>query len=194
VVARARRQPELVGRTIADIAAERGVEPLDAACDLLVAEDAAVPVVIHSMCEEDVQTVLRAPFVCIGSDSSAVATSGPLAEGQPHPRAYGCFPRVLARYVRELGVLPLEEAIRKMTGLTASRLRLRERGELREGWFADLVVFDPLAVADAATFDRPHQYAVGIDAVVVNGAVALERGSVADSLHGRVLRRGRDLG
>ena len=193
VIARAHRQPALVGRTVAEIAAERGQEPLDVACDLLVEEEAAVAVVIHSMREDDVQLVMRAPFVSVGSDSSAVATDGPLAEGQPHPRAYGCFPRVLGRYVRELGVLGLEEAIRKMTALTASRLCLRERGEVREGWFADLVVFDPVAVADAATFERPHHYAIGIDAVVVNGSVALERGRVEERLHGRVLRRGRDL-
>ena len=193
VIARTRRNPALVGRTVADIAAERGVEPLDAACDLLIAEDAAVPVVIHSMCEEDVQTVMRAPFVCVGSDSSALATTGPLSEGQPHPRAYGCFPRVLGRYVRELGVLELEDAVRKMTSLTASRLRLRERGEVREGWFADLVVFDPDRVRDAATFERPHQYAEGIDAVIVNGEIALERGRIAERLSGRVLRRGRDV-
>ena len=194
VIARARRHPDLVGRTVAAIAADRGVEPLEAACDLLLEEDAAVPIVIHSMCEADVQTVMRAPFVCVGSDSSAVATDGPLSEGQPHPRAYGCFPRVLARYVRELGVLGMEEAIRKMTSLTASRLRLRQRGELREGWFADLVIFDPLAIADAATFEQPHRYAEGIDAVIVNGVVALEHGRVGGTLPGRVLRRGRDLG
>ena len=193
VIARARRQPQLVGRTVAAIAAERGIEPLEAACDLLVEEDAALPVVIHSMCEEDVQTVMRAPFVCVGSDSAAVAVDGPLSEGQPHPRAYGCFPRVLSRYVRELGVLTLEEAVRKMTGLTASRLRLHQRGEIREGWYADVVVFDPLRIRDAATFERPHQYAEGIAAVVVNGGVALDRGLVGEPLRGRVLRRGRDL-
>ena len=193
VIARARRRPELVGQTIAAVAADRGIEPLEAACDLLVEEDAAVPVVIHSMCEADVEMVLRAPFVCIGSDSSAVAPEGPLSEGQPHPRAYGCFPRVLSRYVRELGVVSLEEAIRKMTSLTASRLRLRRRGALQEGWYADVVVFDPLTITDAATFDRPHQYAKGIAAVVVNGGIALDHGIVREPLHGRVLRRGRDL-
>ena len=190
VIARARTQPELVGRTVAAIAAERGVEPLEAACDLLLREDGAVPVIIHSMCEDDVQTVMRAPFVCVGSDSTAVAPTGPLSEGQPHPRAYGCFPRVLGRYVRELGVLSLEEAVRKMTGLTASRLGLRDRGELRPGWYADLVIFDPGTVHDAATFEQPHRYAVGIDAVIVNGAIALEDGAVREPLRGRVLRRG----
>jgi N-acyl-D-amino-acid deacylase len=193
VIARARRHPDLVGRSIAEVAADRGLAPLAAACDLLLEEDGAVPIVIHSMCEEDVRTVLGAGFVCVGSDSSAVAVDGPLSEGQPHPRAYGCFPRVLGRYVRELGVLPAEEAIRKMTSLTATRLGLRARGEVREGWFADLVVFDPDRVADAATFERPHRYAVGIEAVIVNGAVTLERGRVSDGRHGRVLRRGRDL-
>lgn len=194
VIARARHHRELEGRTVAEIAAERGLDPVDVACDLLVAEDGRVAVVIHSMHEDDVQEVMRASFVCVGSDSSAAAPYGPLSEGKPHPRAYGTFPRILGRYVRELGVLPLEEAVRKMTSLAASQARLRERGTIAEGWWADLVVFDPLTVADAATFDDPHRYPAGIEAVIVNGAVQLADGEVAPELHGRVLRLGRDVG
>lgn len=192
VVARARHHPELAGRSIADVASARGVDPLDAACDLLVAEDGLVDIVIHSMREEDVQTVMRAAFVCIGSDSSAAAPYGPLGEGKPHPRTYGCFPRVLGRYVRELGLLTLEEAVRKMTSLTASRVKLHDRGRIAEGCWADLVVLDPETVADAATFEEPHRYAVGIDAVIVNGHVQLEAGEVDPVFAGKVLRLGID--
>jgi N-acyl-D-amino-acid deacylase len=194
VIARARAHPDLAGRTVAEIASERGVDPLEAACDLLVAEDGTVDIIIHSMCEEDVQEVMSAPFVCVGSDSSAAAQYGVLSEGRPHPRTYGCFPRILGRYVRELGMLTVEEAVRKMTSLTASRLKLRDRGRLAEGCWADVVVFDPLTIADAATFDDPHRYPVGIEAVVVNGRVQLERGEAAPELHGVVLRLGSDAG
>lgn len=194
VIARARQHRELEGQTVAAIAAERGVEPLETACDLLVAEEGRVAVVIHSMHEDDVQEVMRAPFVCVGSDSSAVAPYGPLAEGKPHPRAYGTFPRVLGRYVRELEVLSLEEAVRKMTSLAASQVGLRDRGVVAEGCWADLVVFDPLTVADSATFEDPHRYPAGIDAVIVNGALQLADGEASAGLHGRVLRLGRDVG
>ena len=194
VVSRARRQPELEGRTVAAIAAERRLEPLVAACELLVEEDGYVGIVNHSMREEDVQEVMSAPFVCVGSDSSAAAPYGPLSGGKPHPRAYGTFPRVLGRYVRDLDVLTLEEAVRKMTSLTASRLKLRDRGRVAEGYWADLVVFDPLRVADAATFEDPHRYPLGIETVIVNGTVQLHEGEVEPELHGRVLRLGVDLG
>lgn len=194
VISNAPRQRALQGRSVADVAAERGADPLETACDILVAEEGSVGVVIHSMREEDVQEVMAAPFVCVGSDSTASAPYGQLGEARPHPRAYGTFPRILGRYVRELGVLSLEEAVCRMSGLTASRVKLRERGRIAEGCWADLVVFDPLAVADRATYEEPHRYPEGIDAVVVNGAVQLEAGEVAPEGFGRVLRLGPDAG
>jgi len=133
-------------------------------------------------------------WVAIGSDSRANAPYGPLSFGKPHPRSYGTFARVLGRYVREERVLTLVDAVRKMTGLTASRLRLRDRGIVREGARADLVVFDPATIVDTATYDDPHRYPVGIEQVIVNGAVALDRGETTRERAGRFLRQGRDLG
>lgn len=114
-----------------------------------------------------------------------------MSGGKPHPRCYGTFPRLLGRYVRELGVLSLEEAVRKMTGLPAARLGLSDRGRIKEGAFADLVVFDPDRIADRATFADPHQFPTGIDLVLVNGVVAAEGGRQTEALAGKVLRRGR---
>ena len=138
--------------------------------------------------------VMAKRWVCIGSDSRANAPYGPLSFGKPHPRSYGTFPRVLGRYAREEGVLSLVDAVRKMTALTASRLRLRGRGILRSGAHADVVVFDPLVVADVATYEDPHRYPVGIEHVIVNGGLALASGETARGRHGRFLRLGADLG
>ena len=132
------------------------------------------------------------PWVSIGSDSRANAPYGPLSFGKPHPRSYGTFPRVLGHYARDERVLSLEDAVRKMTSLTASRLRLRQRGLVREGWWADLVVFDPATVIDVATYDDPHRYPIGIDHVIVNGEVALFGGETQAGRHGRFLRLGQD--
>ena len=123
--------------------------------------------------------------------SGAKAPYGPMGQGKPHPRAYGTFPRVLGRYVRELGVLTLEEAVRKMTSLPAGKLGIPGRGVLAENAFADVVVFDPATVADRATFTDPHQYPAGIPYVIVNGVVTVEDGEHTGALAGRVLRRGR---
>jgi N-acyl-D-amino-acid deacylase len=132
---------------------------------------------------------MRWPQTMIGSDASSVAPYGPLGEGKPHPRAYGTFPRVLGRYVRDQGVVTLEEAIHKMTGLPAARLGLSDRGLVRAGAHADLVVFDPATIGDRATFDSPHQYATGIEHVLVNGVPVVEGGEHTGALPGRVLRR-----
>jgi len=148
----------------------------------------------HSMNEDDVRYVMAKPYIAIGSDSSANAPYGPLSFGKPHPRSYGTFPRVLGRYARDEHVLTLEDAVRKMTSLTATHLRLADRGEVRIGAWADLVVFDPQRVADTATYDDPHRYPHGIEHVVVNGEVALEAGETAPGRSGRFLRHGRDLG
>lgn len=181
------------GKSLAEIARERGQEPVEAALDLLLEEELAVGMVRFGMNEEDVRTVMRHPWVMVASDGSALAPYGRLARGKPHPRNYGTFARVLGRYVREQGVLRLETAICKMTGLPAWRLRLWDRGLLRPGCHADLVLFDPERVGDRATFADPHRYPDGIDMVVVNGTVTVEGGHHTGARAGRVLRRGGSL-
>ncbi len=194
VIGRARHHPEYSGRPVADLARAAGKDPLEWTCDALIEHDGAVDIIHHSMSEDDVRYVMRTPWVCVGSDSRANAPHGPLSFGKPHPRSYGTFPRVLGHYAREERVLTLEDAVRKMTSLTASRLRLRDRGVVREGAWADLVVFDAATVIDTATYDDPHRYPRGIAAVIVNGGIALEAGETARSRHGRFLRLGPDLG
>jgi N-acyl-D-amino-acid deacylase len=192
VIARAQKHPEWSGRSVADLAAAAGRDPLEWTCDALVEHDGAIDIVHHSMNEDDVRFVMAKEWVAVGSDSRANAPSGPLSFGKPHPRSYGTFPRVLGRYARDEGVLSLEDAVRKMTSLPASRLRLRDRGVLREGAAADVVVFDPARVADRATYDDPHRYPEGMPYVIVNGAVALDRGEGTAARAGRFLRLGAD--
>lgn len=168
------RDQTVVGRRISQIAAERGEDPWDTYFRLLVDNDGRVGALYHMMSEEDVRTAMTFPWVSVGTDAAAIKPEGELGRGQPHPRAYGTFPRILGRYVRDATLLPLEEAIRKMTGLAAAQLQIRERGELHPGWFADLVIFDPATVVDRATFEQPHQYPVGIRHVIVNGVVTVE--------------------
>jgi N-acyl-D-amino-acid deacylase len=194
VIARARLHPEWAGKSVQQLADEAGRDPLEWSCDALIEHDGAVDIVHHSMSEDDVRYVMAKDWICIGSDSRANAPYGPLSFGKPHPRSYGTFPRVLGRYARDEKVLGLEDAVRKMTSLTASRPRVHDRGVVRKGAWADLVVFDPARVIDAATYDDPHRYPVGIEYVIVNGGVALERGETARERHGRFLRQGRDLG
>jgi N-acyl-D-aspartate/D-glutamate deacylase len=141
------------------------------------------------MDEADVATILRHPATMVVTDAEALAVDGPLSQGTPHPRTYGTYPRVLARYVREQGLLTWEQAIHKMTGLPAARLGLPDRGHLREGAFADLVVLDPDTVADTATYAAPHQYPTGIHHVLVNGRSVVQDGAQTGELPGQVLRR-----
>jgi len=185
--ARVRWDTTLEGRTLQDWAQRRGLAPTPENGALLVLEGMAqggASCVYHVLQEDDVERILRHPLTVVGSDGSL---SQP-GEGHPHPRAYGTFVRVLGRYVRERQVLQLEQAVRKMTGLPAERLGLERRGRLAEGWYADVVVFDPATVADAATFERPHQYAVGVDYVLVNGRFAVDAGASTDVRAGRGLR------
>jgi N-acyl-D-amino-acid deacylase len=194
VIARARHRPEYSGKSVADLAAAAGKDPLEWTCDTLVEHEGAVDIIHHSMNEDDVRYVMRQPWIAIGSDSRANAPYGPLSFGKPHPRSYGTFPRVLGHYARDEHVISLEDGVRKMTGLTATHLRLRDRGTVRPGSWADLVVFEPGAIRDIATFDDPHRYPEGIAYVVVNGGIALESGATTDERGGRFLRLGRDLG
>ncbi len=179
------------GRTLQEIGGMVGKEPVDACLDLLLDENFDVGMVRFAMCEEDVEYVMRHPLVMIGSDATLRATYGPLSSGKPHPRAYGTFPRVLGTYVRERGVLTLEEAVRKMTSFPAQRFQLYDRGLLRPGAYADLVMFDPDTVAELSTYSEPHAYPRGIGMVMVNGVVVIENGEHSGVLPGKVLRRGR---
>jgi N-acyl-D-amino-acid deacylase len=183
VLSSAPRNPAWEGRSIASLAAEWGLEPLAAAQRVLDAEGMNAAVVIHNMSEDDVRTVLRHPSTMIGSDGL------PMLHGKPHPRLYGTFARVLGTYVREQGVLPLEEAVHRMTGLSAERFGLEDRGRLRAGAFADLVLFDPAAIADVATYADPHHPPVGIARVFVNGTEVVRDGAHTGARPGRALRR-----
>ncbi|MDE3193269.1 MAG: D-aminoacylase [Chloroflexota bacterium] len=194
VIARAAKHPEWSGRSVAALAGEVRRDPLEWTCDALVEHDGAIDIVHHSMSEEDVRFVMAKPYVAIGSDSSANAPYGALSFGKPHPRSYGTFPRVLGRYARDEKIVTLEDAVRKMSGLPASRLRLRDRGVLREDAAADVMVFDPARVADVATYEDPHRYPEGIALVLVNGEIALEAGETTPARAGRFLRLGTDAG
>ncbi len=176
------------GMRVADAAKLAGKDPFDFVFDLLVDTSGSVACVYFIMSEDDVKLALIQPWVAIGSDGSALATEGPLRSGVPHPRNFGTFPRVLAKYVREEKVIPLEEAVRKMTSLAASIAQLPDRGAIAPGKWADLVIFDPATVADQATFEQPFAYPVGIDTVIVNGQVVLDEGTHTNARPGQVLR------
>jgi N-acyl-D-aspartate/D-glutamate deacylase len=182
-------RPELAGRTLADIAAASGADPLETALDLLLESEGQAMIVDFCMDERDVATILRHPSTIIVTDAEALAADGPLSLGTPHPRAYGTYPRVLARYVRQQALLTWEQAIHKMTGLPAARLGLRDRGHAREGAYADLVVLDPDTIADTATYAEPHRYPVGIHHVLVNGRFVVQDGVQTKERPGHVLRR-----
>ena len=172
------------GKTIAEIAKTRGQDPASACFGLIYEEGAFVPGVHHTMSEEDVRAVMRMPWVSVGSDGGALNLNYP---GKPHPRSFGTNPRVLGKYVREERVLTLEDGVRKMTSLPAQLLGLKERGLLREGYWADIVVFDPDTVSDTATYENPKQYPKGIDCVLVNGALVIDGGGHTGARPGRVI-------
>ncbi len=181
------------GKTLADVAKTRGAEPLDALLDLLIEDDAYTSVAVFGMSEDDVALALEQPWVSINCDSEGAAPDGILSQTHPHPRAYGTFPRILRKYVREERRLTLEDAIRKFTALAAQRMRLTDRGVLKTGMWADVVVFDPETVTDKATFDAPHQLAQGMEWVLVNGVPVIAEGKATGARPGRVLRRTRRL-
>jgi len=187
MVASCGRRKDAEGKRISEIAASRGVDPLDAAIELIVAEGGKGYMILFQLDERDLRRALTHPAVMIGSDGSALAPYGELAVGKPHPRSYGTFPRVLGEYAREQRVLSLPQAIHKMTALPARRLGLKDRGVVAVGARADLVVFDSRRVSDRATYQDPHQYPAGIEHVLVNGTFVIKDGEHTGSLPGRLL-------
>jgi N-acyl-D-amino-acid deacylase len=176
------------GRRVSEIAAARSMDPVDAVVELLRDARGLASMILFQLDERDLRHALAHPRVMIGSDGSALAAYGELGEGKPHPRSYGTFPRVLGEYAREQRVLSLAQAVHKMTGLPARRLGLKDRGTIRVGARADLVIFDPRDVADQATYEDPHRYPLGIEYVLVNGSFVIKDGEHTGSLPGRVLR------
>jgi N-acyl-D-aspartate/D-glutamate deacylase len=181
--------PEHAGRTLGDIARRRGVEPLDAVCDYVIADRGETRILVASMSDKDVHAISAAPWVTVGSDANSLAASGVTSQGKPHPRSYGTHARLLGPFVRDLRLLTLPAAVHKTTGAAAAALGLRDRGVIREGCWGDVVVFDPGRIADQATYDEPHRYAVGVNTVVVNGEVVIDGGEHTGALPGRVLSR-----
>ena len=176
------------GMRVDDAAKAAGKDPYDFVFELLIAERGSVGCVWFIIDENDLKLAMKQPWVSVGSDGSALATSGPLRAGVPHPRNFGTFPRVLGKYVREEHVIPLEQAVHKMSGLTASQLHITDRGLIKTGLAADLVIFDPATVADRATFTDPFQYPVGIPTVIVNGRVVLDNGRHTGERPGIIIR------
>ena len=179
------KNKEYEGKSILEISKLRGhSDPAETCFDLVVEEDAFVPGVHHTMSEDDVRFVMQVPWVSIASDGGALNLSAP---GKPHPRSFGTNVRVLGKYVRDDGVLTLENAVRKMTSLPAQTLRLKNRGLLKEGYWADVVVFDPNTVSDPATYQNPQQYAKGVPFVLVNGTVVIDGGNHTGARPGKVI-------
>ena len=183
--------PELLplqGKRLSEIAKMWNESAFDALCDLLIRDHAATEVAVFGMSEPDVTLALQQPWVSIDNDSQGTSTEGPLGQQHPHPRAYGTFPRILRKYVREEHKLTLEDAIRKFSALPAGRLRLNDRGVVKEGMWADLVIFDPDRVTDLATFEKPNQLSQGMDDVLVNGVPVILDGKMTGKLPGKVIR------
>ena len=178
----------LQGKTIADISKMWGEDPIDTICDLLIKDNAFTSVAVFGMSEDDVALALQQPWVSIDNDSQGTSPDGLLGREHPHPRAYGTFPRILRKYVREEHKLTLEDAIRKFAALPAQRMRLTDRGALKNGMWADIVVFDPNTIRDRATFEDPNQLSEGMQYVLVNGVTVIDGGKPTNALPGKVLR------
>lgn len=176
------------GKTLAAVAALRGTTPVETALDLVIADDSRVGTVYFLMSEENVRKIIQLPWVAFGSDAASIAPAGAFLNSSPHPRAYGNFARLLGKYVREEKLITLEEAIRKLTMFPATTLKLRKRGMLSRGYYADVVVFDPAKIRDNATFERPHQFATGMQHVFVNGVQVLNNGEHTGATPGRAVR------
>jgi len=178
----------LTGRTLAQVAAMRGTPPEDTAMDLVIEDDSCVGAVFFSMSEDNIRRQIRCPWMSFCSDGGSISAEGVFLRRNRHPRTCGAFARLLGRYVRDEKLIPLEEAVRRLTGLPADNLRLTDRGRLIPGYFADVVVFDPATIRDHATYDRPHQYATGVQEVLVNGVPVIRDGEHTGALPGRVVR------
>lgn len=177
----------LTGKSLAEIAAIRGRDPIETAMDLVIEDDSRVGCVYFTMSEDNVRRQIGLPWVSFCSDSASLAPEGVFLHSNPHPRAYGSFARLLGKYVRDEGLVPLEEAVRRLSALPADNLRLDRRGRLLPGHYADIVIFDPATIQDHATFDRPHQYATGVRDVLVNGVAVLLDGHHTGATPGRVV-------
>jgi N-acyl-D-amino-acid deacylase len=177
----------LQGKTLAQIAQQRGKDAVETLLDLLVEDASGIGTAYFITAEENIRKLVPLPWVSFGSDEAAQAPEGVFLKSLPHPRAYGNFARVLGKYVREEKLLPLEAAVRNLSGLPAANLGLDRRGLLREGYFADVVVFDPRTISDRATYAKPHQYAVGVQHVFINGVQVLKEGEHTGALPGRAL-------
>lgn len=189
MVTRSPNHEEYEGRTVQELAEESGADPYDFAFDLLVEEDCMVGLVIFSISEEDAMHVMKHPLTMIASDSSSICPRGYVGRGKPHPRGYGNAVRFLGTYVRDKGLMSLQEGVRKMTSFPARKIGLKDRGMIREGLAADLVAFDPEKIANTATYQDPHRYPVGVHYVTLNGALVVENGEHKGIYPGKVLRR-----
>ena len=165
----------------------RGKDPIDTAMDLIAEDESRIGTLYFIISEDNIKKELAKPWISFGSDEASQAPEGVFLRSNPHPRAYGNFARVLGKYVRDEKVIPIKEAIRRLSGLPATNLGLDHRGFLKEGMFADVVVFDPATIADRATFEKPHQYAVGVKHVFVNGVQVLSDGEHTGAKPGRAL-------
>jgi dihydroorotase/N-acyl-D-amino-acid deacylase len=177
----------LQGKTIAEIAKAQNKDAIDTIFDLLI-DDPGMSVAVFAMSEQDIAYALKQPWVSVDNDSQGTAPEGILGQEHPHPRAYGTFPRILRKYVREEKLLTLPDAIRKFSALPAQRMRLTDRGVLKQGMWADIVVFDAAAIHDVATFENPNQLSIGMEYVLVNGVPVIEQGKMTNALPGKVLR------
>lgn len=178
----------LTGKTLAEVSKMRGKSPEETAMDLVIEDGSRVSTVYFLMSEENIRKQIALPWVSFDSDAASQSPEGPFLKSNPHPRAYGNFARLLAKYVREEKVITVEEAVRKLAALPAENLKLKDRGRLREGCFADVVIFDPATIQDHATFDRPHQYSTGVRDVFVNGVLVLKDGEHTGATPGKFVR------
>ena len=185
------QNPELLplqGKKLSEVAALWHEDAIDTLCDIVIKDKAFTSVAVFGMDEPDVKLALQQPWVSVDNDSSGTAPEGLLGTEHPHPRAYGTFPRILRKYVRTENVLTLPDAIRKFTALPAQRMRLTDRGVLKQGMWADVVVFDPATITDKATYENPNQLSTGMEYVLVNGVAVIADGKMTGALPGKVVR------